>query len=73
MILSFVSDAINEGLSIREKEKETEKAINEKADSSDLKPEQNIVEEKPELEAKKVANNTEKKKRIRKKINKKEE
>ena len=80
LILSFVSNAINEGLSIREKEKETEKAVEEKPDSSDVKSEDKIVEEKsesveekPEPVEKKVSNTTEKKKRVRKKINKKEE
>ena len=72
LILSFVSNAINEGLSIREKEKEIEKAVEEKADS-DVKSEDKIVEEKPEPVEKKVSNTTEKKKRVRKKINKKEE
>ena len=73
LILSFVSNAINEGLSIREKEKETEKAVEEKADSSDVKSEDKIVEEKPEPVEKKVSITSEKKKRVRKKINKKEE
>ena len=72
LILSFVSNAINEGLSIREKEKEIEKAVEEKADS-DVKSEDKIVEEKPEPVEKKVSNTKEKKKRVRKKINKKEE
>ena len=54
-ILSFVSNAINEGLSIREKEKEIEKADEEKANFSDLKSEDKIVEEKPEPVEKKVS------------------
>ena len=73
LILSFVSNAINEGLTIREKEKEIEKAVEEKADSSDVKSENKIIEEKPEPVEKKVSNTAEKKKRVRKKINKKEE
>ena len=73
LILSFVSNAINEGLTMREKEKEIEKAVEEKADSSDVKSENKIIEEKPEPVEKKVSNTAEKKKRVRKKINKKEE
>ena len=77
LILDHVSGAIKDGLSIREKEKETEKAIEEKENSSKNKDDvndedksQSKINENSDTEK---SENNEKKKRVRKKINKKEE
>ena len=77
LILKHISSSIKDGLSAREKEKETEKAIEEKEDSSKNKADVNNEDESKskinvDSDTEKSENN-EKKKRVRKKINKKEE
>ena len=77
LILKHISSSIKDGLSAREKEKETEKAIEEKEDSSKNKADVNNEDEsKSKINVDsdtEKSENKEKKKRVRKKINKKEE
>ena len=70
LILSHISDAINGGLSERQKEKDAEEVINEKETKQDETSEPSDVKEAESSEKEKPG---EKKKRVRKKIGTKKE
>jgi len=75
IILNYVSDAIKEGLTERQKEKDQADLIKEKEESSkeDLASSKDKKEESETNEVKESTDSTEKKKRVRKKITKKTE
>ena len=75
IILNYVSDAIKEGLTERQKEKDQADLIKEKEESSkeDLAGSKDKEEKSETNEVKESTDSTEKKKRVRKKITKKTE